>query len=132
MPFYKYKTSINLPKKAKAFFGVEGGVTRGLLPLRFSRPVGSGVRPENMVWIFGAGRTGSTWIAAMMKDIEGHEVWFEPRVGACFDPETFAQSDGRHFFFSSEYKDLWLDSVRRMILDGANARFPELRDGHLL
>lgn len=26
----------------------------------------AGVSPENMVWIFGAGRTGSTWLAGMM------------------------------------------------------------------
>src|SRR5947209_7472995 len=40
-----------------------------------------GIRAENIVWIFGAGRTGSTWLSGMMGELGGHTVWFEPWVG---------------------------------------------------
>jgi len=86
-----------------------------------------GVRPENVVWIFGAGRTGSTWLAAMMGELSGQTVWFEPWVGALFDPNHLRLEDrkGKHFIFSPRYKETWLKSIRRFVLDGANARFPE-------
>ena len=109
---------------------LEAGFTRGALPALTpidadGRPAG-GVAPENMIWIFGTGRTGSTWLAAMMEEPEGHDVWFEPRVGVFFDPQRFERYGGKHFILASQYKDVWLRSVRNFILDGANARFPEL------
>ena len=42
---------------------------------------GGGVRPENMIWMFGSGRTGSSWLSTMMEDLEGHARWNEPYVG---------------------------------------------------
>ncbi|MGI8860224.1 MAG: hypothetical protein ACR2HO_08750, partial [Rubrobacteraceae bacterium] len=42
------------------------------------------VRPENMIWIFGSGRSGSTWLRSMMSDMERHRVWEEPMVGQLF------------------------------------------------
>jgi hypothetical protein len=84
-----------------------------------------------MIWIFGTGRTGSTWLAVMMEEPEGHEVWFEPRVGTVFDPQRFQRHGGKHFILASQYKDVWLRSIRNFILDGANARFPGLAGGYL-
>ena len=84
-----------------------------------------------MIWIFGTGRTGSTWLAAMMEEPEGHDVWFEPRIGTIFDPQRFQRHGGKHFILASQYKDVWLRSIRNFILDGANARFPELAGGYL-
>ena len=43
-----------------------------------------GIRPENIVWIFGAARTGSTWLSRMMGELPGHAVWKEPLVGSLF------------------------------------------------
>ena len=43
-----------------------------------------GVSPENIVWVFCTGRSGSTWLASMMGDLEGHAMWNEPLVGALF------------------------------------------------
>src|SRR5215208_6882560 len=40
-----------------------------------------GVRPENLIWLFGVARTGSSWLGAMMGDLEGHAMWNEPYVG---------------------------------------------------
>ena len=117
----------------RAVLGLEAGVTRGALPEPTSADGHSagGVSPENMIWIFGTGRTGSTWLAAMMEEPEGHEVWFEPRVGTIFDPQRFQRHGGKHFILASQYKDVWLRSIRNFILDGANARYPELAGGYL-
>jgi hypothetical protein len=113
--------------------GREAGVNRGVLPDPTSADGNSagGVVPQNMIWIFGTGRTGSTWLAAMMEEPEGHEVWFEPRVGTVFDPQRFQRHGGKHFILAPQYKDVWLRSIRNFILDGANARFPELAGGYL-
>lgn len=68
-----------------------GPVERSLL----SKSPG-GIKSANLVWIFGAGRSGSIWLARMMKEIEGQTVWFEPRVGELFDPGKMqvGQRDG--------------------------------------
>ena len=93
----------------------------------------SGVYPGNVVWIFGAGRTGSTWLAAMMEEIEGHGIWFEPRVGTFFNPDALERYGGTDFIFSPRYKKVWLRNVRDLILDGADARFPKMaKDEYLM
>ncbi len=94
----------------------------------------AGVRPENFVWIFGSGRTGSTWIAAMMEEMEGQTVWFEPRVGAIFELRRFRRYRGDNFILSARYKQTWLHSIQNFVLDGANARFPHVvgPDNHLM
>jgi Sulfotransferase family len=88
----------------------------------------SGVDPKNVVWIFGAGRTGSTWLSRMMGELEGHTVWFEPWVGALFDPYHLRLEDrkGKHFILSPRYRGTWLRSIRNFVLEGAEARFPEV------
>jgi len=135
VPVFRYRTVFDVVRGARAFLNLEAGVTRGALP----EPKGAnadgrsagGIAPENMIWIFGTGRTGSTWLAAMMEEPEGHDVWFEPRVGTVFDPQRFQRHGGKHFILASQYKDVWLRSIRNFILDGANARFPELNGGYL-
>jgi hypothetical protein len=94
-----------------------------------------GIRPENVVWIFGAGRTGSSWLSQMMGELGGHTVWFEPWVGALFDPYHLRLEDrkGKHFILSPRYRSTWLGSIRNFVLDGAGARFPEVtEDGYLV
>jgi len=133
VPVIRYPTVSGVARKVRAFLGLEAGVARGALPEPTSADGHSagGVAPENMIWIFGTGRTGSTWLAAMMEEPEGHDVWFEPRVGTIFDPQRFQRHGGKHFILASQYKDVWLRSIRNFILDGANARFPELAGGYL-
>ena len=46
-------------------------------------------------------------------------------------PQRFQRHGGKHFILASQYKDVWLRSIRNFILDGANARFPELAGGYL-
>ncbi len=88
------------------------------------------IRVENIVWIFGAGRTGSTWLSRMMGDLEGHTVWFEPWVGALFDTYHLRLKNrkGEHFILAPRYRSTWLRSIRLFVLDGARARFPEVVD----
>jgi hypothetical protein len=94
---------------------------------RASLPGSEDIEPRNIIWVFGAGRTGSTWLAAMMEEIEGHSVWFEPWVGALFDPNhlRLEERKGKHFILSPHYKKTWRRSIRNLVLDGARARFPE-------
>jgi hypothetical protein len=61
----------------------------------------------------------------MMGEVDGHTVWFEPRVGDLFDPQRFERYKGEHFILSVSHKKTWLKSMRTFVLDGANARFPE-------
>lgn len=120
---------LKLVKGASAYLNLEVGVVRGKL----SGTVGNGVDAGKMVWIFGTGRTGSTWLAAMMEELDGHTVWFEPRVGAFFDATKIERYEGgKHFVFASQYRKEWLNSIRNFILDAANARFPGISGGHLI
>ena len=93
-----------------------------------------GINPANIVWIFGAGRTGSTWLARMMEELEGYALWFEPWVGALFDPYHLRLGDrkGRHFILAPRYRKTWRRSIRNLVLDGAYVRFPEVTEDEYL
>ena len=90
----------------------------------------------NIAWIFGTVRTGSTWLASMMRDGHNHAMWNEPRVGELFG--TFYEStahrrDNENFVMGTHRKLVWLKSVRNFVLDSASARFPRFaRDGLLV
>lgn len=96
-------------------------------------------KPENVVWVFGSGRTGSTWLAHMFMDLDGFAMWGEPLVGKLFADLYYGQT-GRlqgkiaPFILSEQHKETWLRSIRSFVLDGAAARFPEAarEDGYLL
>ncbi len=92
------------------------------------------IRPENIVWIFGSGRTGSTWLSVMMEALPDHTRWHEPRVGHLFghayQKGEFRKND-RHFIFGGDRR-IWLSSIRRFVLDQATAKFPQRLDGGYL
>jgi len=94
------------------------------------------IRPENIVWIFGTGRTGSTWLAFMMEELEGHSVWREPYVGELFGRLYYNWVGEKHFqtkhFILGRNKDSWLRSVRSFVLQEASARFPGVANGGYL
>ena len=88
-----------------------------------------GIKPENLVWIFGVARTGSSWLSAMMRDVKGHARWNEPFVGDVFGYAYFIrawdwQRERPDYILGKEHKNAWLKSMRNFILDGATARFP--------
>ncbi len=95
-----------------------------------------GVNPENVVWIFGSGRSGSTWLSSMMGDIEGHALWGEPWVGTLFGNFYHSVDERKHKapqFIMGRRRETWLGSIRNFVLDGARANFPALgEDGYLI
>ena len=88
-----------------------------------------GIMPENVVWIFGTGRSGNTWLTAMMESA-GHAVWKEPAIGKLFGEFYYgsreAQRKNPKFVLGDPRKDVWLGSLRRFVLEGASGRFAEL------
>jgi hypothetical protein len=95
-----------------------------------------GVVPENIIWIFGTGRSGSTWLASMMEGLSAHTMWNEPLVGNLFGNFYYfriaGRKQGKHSILGELYKDTWLGPIRDMVLGGAAARFPEVIGGGYL
>jgi Sulfotransferase family len=150
VPVFRNRMVLEVAKGIKAFLNLEVGLTRGAMPEPAKRPsvkarlassvlnARIGVKPENMIWIFGTGRTGSSWLSAMMGDIQGHARWDEPYVGDLFGYAYYrraqeAMRKRKHFILGDTYKEVWLDSVRTFVLRGAAARFPKIpQDGYLI
>jgi hypothetical protein len=89
-----------------------------------------GVRPENTVWIFGDGRTGSTWLMRMVEEMEGQTLWREPMVGLLFGYLYYLWADERrhetkHFVLGRQ-RESWIRGIRNFVLDEIAARFPDL------
>jgi hypothetical protein len=96
----------------------------------------SSLNPENIVWIFGSGRSGNTWLSSMMEDIKGHAVWREPNVGFLFGYTYYVWAHegqrGAKNFILGRHKESWLRSIRNFVLDEARTRFPTLSDDEYL
>ena len=105
--------------------------SRQLKQLREDGEDPGGIRAENIIWIFGAGRTGSTWLSRMMGELEDHAVWNEPLVGALFGNLYYDRAKhligrgGKHYILGDAYRESWLRSIRAFVLREASARFPE-------
>jgi hypothetical protein len=89
------------------------------------------INTENLIWIFGMGRSGNTWLVGMMRDMRFHKSWDEPFVGRLFGnfyEEAKVQSLSRpHFIMGDSTRKGWLRSIRNFVLDGAKYAHPELR-----
>ncbi len=104
-----------------------------------SRVAGRGVRdvdPARIVWIFGSGRSGSTWLRSMMGDMEGTRVWEEPMVGRLFG-EFYARAPkdnlrSADFVMGTPIRKGWISSIRNFVLDGARYSTPRLGAGEYL
>ncbi len=97
----------------------------------------AGVRPENVVWIFGTARTGSTWLAFMMEELETNTIWREPYVGELFG-RLYSEWVGekhaatKHFILGN-MRQSWIGSIRDFVLGEAAARFPNVAEhGYLV
>jgi hypothetical protein len=97
---------------------------------------GGGADPAKMVWIFGTGRSGSTWLSSMMGEVSGHLVWEEPMVGRLFgtfyDKTQKANLRRAAFIMGDPTRDGWLRSIRNFVLDGAQYAHPMLGSRHHL
>ena len=87
-------------------------------------------RPENIVWIFGSGRSGSTWLRSMMGEMERHRVWEEPMVGRLFgsfhENAQQGQLNSASFIMGEPTRKGWIRSIRNFVLDGARYAQPKL------
>ncbi len=97
------------------------------------------VRAEQLIWMFGHSRTGSTWLSWMMAELENQERWHEPYVGMLFGSfiyERLKDNDkllnNPSFIMGEPYREVWLRSIRSFVLEGAVARYPELREDQYL
>ena len=105
--------------------------------IRSPTETGAGaVNPRNIVWLFGSGRSGNTWLSSMMEDVEGHAVWREPNVGFLFGYMYYVWAHegqrGAVNFILGRHKESWLRSIRNFVLDEARTRFPTLSDDEYL
>lgn len=82
---------------------------------------------DRVVWIFGTGRSGTTWLASMLGEFG--TMWNEPLVGALFGEfyyERAAHKRGRKGILGEPHRELWISQIRRVVLEGAAARYPDL------
>lgn len=83
-----------------------------------------------MVWIFGSGRSGSTWLRNMMSELEGHTVWEEPLVGRLFgefyDKAQRNNLDRADFIMGDPTRRGWIKSIRNFVLEGVHHAHPFL------
>ena len=88
----------------------------------------AGFRPENVIWVFGSGRTGSSWLTFMMGALPDHARWNEPMIGYLFGhlyyERSWTRQDAKHFILSDGYGEFWLSAARSLVLEGGTARFP--------
>ncbi len=89
-----------------------------------------------MVWIFGSGRSGSTWLRSMMGDVNDHRVWEEPMVGRLFGEfHKQAQENNTvsaNFIMGDPIRRGWIHSIRNFTLDGAFYSNPNLKPNETL
>jgi sulfotransferase family protein len=144
VPAFKKNIVVEIARGVRAYLKFDAGVTRRRLEELRGRPAGSGtetgaggIDPGNIVWIFGSGRSGSTWLSSMMGDMEGHALWGEPWVGALFGNYYYrGVAERKHetlHFIMGPHRETWIGSIRHFVLDSARAIFPALgEDGYLI
>ena len=159
MPVIKNNTVLAIARDLKAFLKLEAGVTRSGMGEKPSGPgekltearrtlaskereieglrsgalgASSGVRAENVVWIFGygSGRCGTTWLSRMFHDLSNCTLWSSPRVADLFGQFYYKHISSRRNYERKEHilgadRSAWLDPMRSFILDSAGARYPE-------
>lgn len=125
---------VKAPTSVERERGVEAGrLERDLWSVRVGLKTGK-PRPEQLIWMFGSPRTGSTWISTVMDEMDDQSRWNEPHVGLLFGSflyEKFGEGSGLHnspaFIMGEPHRKAWLNSIKNFVLDGAAARYPRLK-----
>lgn len=82
---------------------------------------------DQVVWLFGSGRSGSTWLSSMLGELPGASVWREPLIGELFGHLYFERATERMrshpSFVLGKRKDVWLPALRSFVLANAGGRF---------
>jgi len=101
---------------------------------RSGAPAGD-LKPENVVWMFGTARVGSTWLGSMMDGPSRHTMWHEPLVGALFGNFYYgrgAHRGGKHGILGGTDAKR-SRAIRAFVLAAAHEKFPEITgDGYLI
>jgi hypothetical protein len=94
------------------------------------------INPENVVWIFCTGRSGSTWLRSMMEDLVKCKVWEEPKVGQLFgefyEGARRGQLASTNFVMGDSTRKAWRKALRNFVLDTARAAHPTITSQHYL
>jgi Sulfotransferase family len=94
------------------------------------------VKPESIIWIFGSGRSGSTWLRSMMEELDRYQTWEEPMVG-----RLFGEFHGRaqevdlerpSFIMANATQKGWKRAIRNFVLDCASYAHPRMGVGDYL
>jgi hypothetical protein len=88
------------------------------------------LNPENIVWIFGTARTGSTWLGRMMADLKRHNLWDEPLLGALFGDFHYgraAHKKGKNSLLGGN-TETRVKLIRSFVLMAARERFPRIKE----
>jgi len=87
------------------------------------------VAPENIVWMFGSPRSGSTWFSKLLSFPEGRRRWGEPFFGVVLALRTKIANQTKlekeSYLLADAMKESWLPSMRNLFLDGVAARFKD-------
>ena len=96
----------------------------------------AGINPQNMVWILGSPRTGSTWLSEILADPKGCALWKEPFFGVVLNFRDNLAHRGyinsKQFLLGEPYREVWVGSMRRLFLDVGRAKFPNIAPKHHL
>ena len=97
------------------------------------------LRTEQLIWMFGSPRTGSTWLSRMMAEFDNQERWHEPYVGLLFGSFLYERLEGNDkllhkpsLILGEPYREAWLKSIRNFVIEGVAVRYPNLRDDQYL
>ncbi len=153
MPEFGTHTVVEISRGIKAFLTLRMGLTRGEVPdpeasaspklaekphPKEDAPRSStgNVNPANIVWILGSPRTGSTWLGQVLGEPWGHALWREPFFGVVLGlRDNLANQEyvnSAQFMLGEPNREVWIGSMRRMFLDVAEAKFPNISPGHHL
>jgi hypothetical protein len=141
MPALRNRMVFELARGVKAFLGFEAGITRGEISaspvvsaeVKAEKPKNgrkSGLDPANTVWIFGTGRSGSTWLMNMMAEMPRSSFWNEPKVGNLFGRFYEGAQVGEHasknFILGEPAREGWVPLIREFVLGSINYRRPRI------
>jgi len=73
---------------------------------------------NNLVWIFGNVRSGTTWLGTELLKYGNNVIWNEPYIGLHL-AKMRRQLEREDYFFSNKYKKEWMPFVRKLILNRA-------------
>lgn len=91
------------------------------------------VRPENIIWQFGSGRTGSTWLSRMIHELADFTMWNEPLIGNLVGdmwrwPGHGKRTENEYYIMPEKRPELWVPQLRDFVVSLAEARFPANAD----